>query len=561
MKATNEARVGAVLLAAIALVIGGYIYFSGVGFGAQQYYLRLLQPVHVPEGAEVRLQGVPIGVVQSVTLDAATQKPLLTLAINRHDPPYQLRQSYTYRINSSSLLGQPYVDISGTVTADNAIYQPNDPTQVILAKASDFGTIKDAFVDEMQETMQQLNLTLKRINTGILSGDNQKNLTKALEGLAALSQRASKSMGPGGIKVALGDQKAAKALRQTLINSAAAAAAINRTSDLASQLMVQNRERANHIFINLQKSSQQTVEVMGAINNLLQNSGIQENAPQTFAALRQAAENIKVATAGFKSLGEKDSVDDIQQSLTSLRQSSDALRDATLSIKTLLTDPILQGQFKSTFASLQQISQTLEQTSQNLNEASVGLKNVLGDAQLQKDLKASAAQLRSTLTSASSAAARVNDLLGGDDSSDSNTENLPKTASANNYPHGLDFTYRYLDKAPEHHYGDLTFNTDLFGGPFRLGLSGIGEENGFTLQTGKYVGDGAVRYGLYRSKLGVGAGYYWKRFSVEANLWDPNDSSWNAYVGVELSPSLQILLGREHIGDMHSTALGVRLTR
>jgi hypothetical protein len=220
---------------------------------------------------------------------------------------------------------------------------------------------------------------------------------------------------------------------------------------------------------------------------------------------------------------------------------------------------------------LQQFSTTLEKTSDNLNQASAGLKNVLGVAQLQEDLKASAEELRNTLANTSAAAARVNHLLGGK-SSDSTepkststdataTKTMPKSSSDNRRS-GLDFTYRYLTKEENHHYGDLTFNTSLFGGPFRLGLSGIGDDNSLTLQTGNYLGDGGdIRYGLYRSKLGLGADYYWKRFSLEGNVYDPNNASWNAYLGLKLTPHVQVLLGREKNGDVRGTALGVRLTR
>jgi len=565
MKTTNEARVGAVVLAAAVLVIVGYFYFRGVGFGASLYYLQVQQAATISEGADVRLQGVKIGVVQSVALDPASQKPLLVLAVNRHSPPYQLRRNYTYSITSASLLGEQYVDIRGPVIENSAVYSPNDPTQIISAKTSDFAAVKDDLTDGLRETMKQLNVTLMRINSGVLSGENQKNLALALKGMAEMTKQASQSMGPGGFKVALGDQKAAEALRLTLQNSAAAAKAVDNTSRLAGQMLAQNRERMDNIFTNLDKTSQQTGEVMESINFLLKHSGIQENAPQTFAALRDAAANIKIATEGFKSLGKGDSVEEIRQSLVSLRQSSDAMRDATTSIKTLLTDTALQGQFKSTFASLQQISSTLEQTSQNLNAASAGLKNVMGDAQLQEDLKASAAELRQTLESTSAVAARVNHLLGGKKASDKTTTDTTQKASTENKPKnrrsGLDFTYRYLNNAEDHHYGDLTFNSSLFGGPFRLGLSGIGEGNDLTLQTGHYFGDGDLRYGLYRSKLGLGADYNWKRFSLEGNVWDPNHTSWNAYVGVRLSPQVEILVGKEKVGDVRSTALGVRLSR
>src|SRR5690606_31542176 len=127
---------------------------------------------------------------------------------------------------------------------------------------------------------------------------------------------------------------------------------------------------------------------------------------------------------------------------------------------------------KSTFASLERASVSLEKTSENINQASIGLNNVLGDAQLQEDLKASAKELRSTLANTSAAAARVNQLLGGKSSDSSSgkstsSKDKEKRESSDHRRSGLDFTYRNLNNAKNRHYGDLTLNSSLFGGPFR----------------------------------------------------------------------------------------------
>jgi hypothetical protein len=98
-------------------------------------------------------------------------------------------------------------------------------------------------------------------------------------------------------------------------------------------------------------------------------------------------------------------------------------------------------------------------------------------------------------------------------------------------------------------FGDLTFNAELFGSPVRAGIAGIGEGNDLTLQSGTYIGrNGVVRYGLYRSKLGVGAQYNLGRFSLEGNLYDPNRSSGNIYGGFQITPNLEIIAGREKFG-------------
>src|SRR4028118_1915321 len=104
MRGATEARVGAVIVLALALIVVGYFFLRGMGLGADIYYVRLTGPANIATGNDVRLQGVKIGQVQEVTLDPVTQKPLLTLAVRRNNPPFVLLQSYQYSIQSGSLL-------------------------------------------------------------------------------------------------------------------------------------------------------------------------------------------------------------------------------------------------------------------------------------------------------------------------------------------------------------------------------------------------------------------------------------------------------------------------
>jgi hypothetical protein len=100
----------------------------------------------------------------------------------------------------------------------------------------------------------------------------------------------------------------------------------------------------------------------------------------------------------------------------------------------------------------------------------------------------------------------------------------------------------------------------LFGSPFRAGLSSIGEGSDFNAASGKYIGrNGAVRYGLYRSKLGVSAQYNLGRFSLEGNLYDPESQFGQYYGGFQITPNLEIIAGREKFGSVQSNSIGVRL--
>jgi hypothetical protein len=58
MKTGNEARVGVVVVAALALALSGYFFLRGTARGADLYYLRINGPATIAQGNDVRLQGV-----------------------------------------------------------------------------------------------------------------------------------------------------------------------------------------------------------------------------------------------------------------------------------------------------------------------------------------------------------------------------------------------------------------------------------------------------------------------------------------------------------------------
>ncbi len=589
MKAGQEIRVGMVVVVALAIVLGGYFALRGVGWGSQQYFLRLNGAALIAEGNDVRLQGVKVGVVQSVSLDPATQQPLLTIAVKQNDPQFSLYPSYKYSVRPSGIIGENYVDIQGKPTSGDIAYKANDSSQVIPAAAS-AGLLAagDKVAQDVQATLKNLNVTLDRINKGVLSYDNQVKLAKALEGVAKLTTEASKTFGPGGAKIRFGDPQAQRALNATFINAAiaaneaamtardvrkltaAAGGVLRQTGGVMEQaggVIGDNRKQLNSLLTNLDRTVTNAAGTIESVNFILKNSDMENSAKEISGSLTRAAKNVEDTTAAFKGLGDEKTQEDLRATVSALRASTEALRDTTNSVKKLLADDTSQGQMKGTMTALNTTANTLAETTANLRDATAGIKNVLGDQKVQDDFKAIPAELRRTLEATTSTAERINGLLGGrrrnrevQQGSGGGEESAGVNQRTGSLMSGFDFTARHLTEGREKNFGDLRFQTELFGGPFRVGLDEIGEGTNFTLQTGKYLGENAaLRYGLYRSKLGVGAEYRTGRFSLEGNLYDPNERSWNVYGGLQISRSLELLIGREKRGDVRSNAIGVRL--
>lgn len=628
----NEARVGVVVMIALTLMVVGYFYLRGLGLTSDKYYLRLVGATRVAPGNEVILQGVKIGQVQDVDLDEE-QKPILTIAIKRGKVPIQLLKSYKYTVQSSALIGENVVDIRGPFRADSEAFDPNDPSVIIPVRASNpiTGVTDQAtlLIGEMRGTLDKLNTTIERINNGVLSDKNQRQLTRALAGVARVTENAQKGFGPDGVRISLGDPRARQGLNDTLQNTAFAA----RQAGLAAgdlrvmaadlkNIVGSNKGQVGTLLTGLNKTATEVAGLAESLSFLIKNGGLRENLngtmvaarraaenieamtanlkkstgegtqgdiQATLAAARRAAENVEAATAGLKVISEPETQNSLRGAIVALTDTANSLKDTAQALKTTLTDPDTQKQLKGTLSTINEASTSLAATAANLKDTSAGLKNVISDEKLQADLKAlpgslraSADELQKTLVAARGTAQSFQELAdnvsgilpkrrrrpAGGQPTAPGTKPIGKPGA--NFPSGPYLTYRNLSNfggAPrigrdvsQNAYGDLGFDTTLFGGPLRLGISNIGDGSDLTLQTGRYLGKGvALRYGIYRSELGAGVELRKGRFFLESNAWDLNDGSYNAIGGVRVTPQVELFAGRESIRGVRSTALGVRL--
>ena len=598
----NEAKVGAVILLALAALLGGYGFLRGLGRGGDTYKLLVQSgAANIQSGSDVRLRGVKIGEVREVALDTNTQKPLLTLAIQKQNPPIALQRDYEYSLRSGSLIGENYVDIRGNFDNAKPRFSANSE-EVIPATAvggvADVATQVAGISQDFGVTLQKLNVTIDRINKGILSYDNQIKLARALEGVAKLTQQAQQGFGPNGVKVSLGDPNAQRALNETLRNTSAAARNINNltrdfggvarnantltqnagalTDDLRN-VVGQNSGQLRGLVANLNGTARNINGLTESLAFVVEKGGFKENSQLAFRSLRRAAENVEVGTQGLRAFGDPAAQKTLRETLESVNQATGALRDTAVTVRDAVVNPQNREQLAGTFTTLNQTAKSLQGTVQNLNEITGALKNVAVDPQVQSDLKATVANLNGTLVATRVAAERVSGLLGGRKSRSTETSNnTPNGESdatsstrsdaeiaSDKFSTGVDFTLRrYTNARTEagRTFGDATLNTELFSRPLRLGISGVGEDNDLTIQSGAYLGrDKIVRYGLYRSKLGVGGEIKKGKFSLEGNVYDPNDASYNAYVGYKISDSLEIIAGREKRDGVRTNALGVRL--
>ncbi len=581
MRYSNEIRVGIVFLGGLALIVFGYFYLRGLGLNAEFYTLRLNGAASIAQGNDVRLQGVKVGQVADVNFDPKTQQPILKIAVRRADPSFKLLKTYQYSVQISGLVGENYVDIRGPYNANADIYNPDDPTEVIPAEAAGgilaaTNTANDV-AKSLETTIKKVNRTLDNINNGVLNNPNQKKLAQALDGVAKLTTSASKTF----------DQSTGRQLQRTLSNAERSSANIERatrdagglsrdvqglvrnangqlrrTSDNFNGIASENRGQLRALLANTTRASDSIAGLTETLDYTLRAGGFKENSQIALQSLRRAAENVEVATSGIRKLSEDPTTGtDLKRTLVALRESTESLRDTATSLQGFVAGDGT-GQLKGVLT-------TLNATANNLEITTASINNIIADPAVQADIKGSADNLNATLASTRATAERINALLGGKKRTQTDAATGAGTASdiaatdTFGSP-GASLILRSLSETPDgksgRNFGDARFDADLLGGPFRIGIDNIGDGDNFTLQTGSYLSRNlATRYGLYRSKLGVGLEARQGKFFVEGNAYGLNDPSYNLYGGVTITRNLDLMAGAESIRGNGSASIAVRL--
>ncbi len=580
MRYSNEIRVGIVFLGGLALIIFGYFYLRGLGLNAEFYTLRLNGAAAIAQGNDVRLQGVKIGQVADVNFDPKTQQPILKIAVRRAEPSYKLLKSYAYSVQVSGLVGENYVDIRGPYDAKADIYNADDPDEVIPAEAAGgilaaTNTANDV-AKSLETTIKKVNITLDNINNGVLNNPNQKKLAQTLESISKLTQNASQAFDP----------QTASRLQRTLANAERASANIDKAtrdasglsndvrslvSDARGELRTtssnfngianENRGQLKKLLANTTRASDSIAGLTETLDFTLRAGGFKENSQAALKSLRTAADNVAVATTGLRKLSDDPTTTtDLKRTLVALRESTESLRDTAASLQGFVAGDGT-GQLKGVLASLGTISSNLEVTTTSINK-------IVADPAFLADVKGSADNLNNTLAATRASAERINALLGGKKRAKTDAVTgagtADKTVSNSFGSPGASLTLRHLSETPAgqdgRNFGDARFDADLLGGPFRIGIDNIGSGDDFTLQSGKYLTKNlAARYGLYRSKLGVGLEARQGKFFVEGNAYGLNNSSYNLYGGVSITRNLDLMAGAEDIRGKNSASIAVRL--
>jgi ABC-type transporter Mla subunit MlaD len=209
MSANNPNRESALELKAGVFVLIGLVFIAGMAFkfgrlgqGLFQKYYAITVTFPSADGliknSDVQLAGARIGYV--------AEKPAITPGGSGVTLPLQILadvkipRETTFVVGSSGLLGDKFVDITPKADFNARTFDSSDPKQVLVpgevVAGSPAGGLLgalqgpkgEAVLDDLSAELKKITQVTDKIDTGILSTENQKNITDTFANLKTTSE-------------------------------------------------------------------------------------------------------------------------------------------------------------------------------------------------------------------------------------------------------------------------------------------------------------------------------------------------------------------------------------
>jgi len=298
MRLRNEAKVGLIIVGALALLIGIYWFLGGFGLRASSYPVYSVFPnaQKLDKGADVRMAGVKIGIVENVVLTKSSKARVNMLIWKGTCIP----SDSIARITTGAFVGDFYVEII-----------PGCKKTCILAnkKIRSAQIVQfDQLMDEAGDLLAELKTTAKNINKLLDNKQLQQNIFQTIASIKKTADSASLLVATAQNMI----QKSSPEVQKTLAN-------LTEASDRAVQITTQMEEMlAKDVRPNIQPLIGQAQQVMTDLSSTLEEtqeliSSFEDISPAVKDLLKTADQ----AAAEAKSM------------LANLNESSKAVKDLT----------------------------------------------------------------------------------------------------------------------------------------------------------------------------------------------------------------------------------------
>ncbi len=202
-----EVKVGALILASLALLGGFVLVMGGVQLGDTfDLYVDFRNPGAIQPGAPVKVSGYRVGRVSELRfhggeLDPATGRRVQVRMKLSIDPEHahSIRKNAEVFVTSAGVLGEPYLEIEpgdyaqAPLPAESVLEGVGPPrVDLFLARAYELLDTLTAFLRENRETIDELFrkiVAIVRVLSDVL-GENRESLAHTVRNLERLSEEA-----------------------------------------------------------------------------------------------------------------------------------------------------------------------------------------------------------------------------------------------------------------------------------------------------------------------------------------------------------------------------------
>ena len=261
-------------------------------------------------------------------------------------------------------------------------------------------------------------------------------------------------------------------------------------------------------------------------------------------------DNLRMATESLNRMS-TGSEGDMRAIVQNLRATSDDMRQVVGTANRMLATVDDNGKGAE---DIRQMLTDMKSIVQRMDKIAASVEGLATDPNTISDVKA-------TIRNASETSAKINRLLGGNESTGSNKTDTgsgtekKKTSSRSFFEGGAEMSYS-ADEKDWRGDANISIGGDRY---VRIGAQDIGEDNHFELQGGTWKGPIGFRAGVFESRLGFGVDWQAsKRFKVSVDGYDPNDFKYRVRGEYDVTDSTSVF-GQFYGKDRSSsTYFGIR---
>jgi phospholipid/cholesterol/gamma-HCH transport system substrate-binding protein len=481
MDIRSAAKVGLLVVIGVAALFWAWTFLAHRNPDSYTLYAVFDDVKGLQRQTQVRMNGVKIGEVEAIGFEGATLMPRVALAIDN---------KYLGRIPDNSKI----LITSGLLIQNTLVEIKPGNSRVALTNKAYFSDVGEPvgmlaqLSPEADEALKQLTVTIKtlapKLNTTV---DTMQGILKRTD--AAMAD--VKSM-TGSVRSLAADPK----IRQTMHST------LNSMDQMAAEARLTARSISFDIRGMVKRNSAKFDELTTGTVDLLNN----------FA----------------------DTVDAARGALTKLTEQ--------------VSDPRLQQ-------SLLETVDLAKATLARFNQIATDIHNLTGDPSVQGDLKSTLATLKETTEEGQKLVTRVSELVGAIKSPTGPRFGIGKPELSIDFLGRANKPYFRSDLGVRLPIGDRN--------AINLGVYDFAEKSKLNAQyETKLSGVGALRYGVYASKLGVG--FDWGTTpgtSFRLDAYDPNSFKLDARALIKVNDDFSLWLGADSLFKRTTPMIGVRLSR